>query len=79
VLSGSAEYRGCAGLSGLSCLAGDFLAIPQSDGLRAAFFYGVTPGRNEMPERIAYAREPGKLTVILGADEVVQAQKRAPR
>jgi site-specific recombinase XerD len=35
------------------------------------FFYGVTLGRNEMPERIAYAREPRKLPLILGADEVV--------
>jgi site-specific recombinase XerD len=36
------------------------------------FFYGVTLGRNEVPERIAYAREPRKLPVILGADEVVR-------
>ena len=36
------------------------------------FFYGVTLGRNEIPERIAYAREPRKLPVILGADEVVR-------
>ncbi len=36
------------------------------------FFYGVTLGRNEIPERIAYAREPQRLPVILGADEVVR-------
>ena len=35
------------------------------------FFYGVTLNRREIPERIAYARAPRKLPVILGADEVV--------
>ena len=34
------------------------------------FFYGVTLNRPEIPERIAYAREPRKLPVILSADEV---------
>lgn len=29
------------------------------------FFYGVTLGRGEIPERIPYAREPGKLPVVL--------------
>ena len=42
------------------------------------FFYGVTLGRNEMPERIAYAREPRKLPVILGADEVVRFLEAVP-
>ena len=36
------------------------------------FFYGVTLNRPEIPERIAYAREPRKLPVILSADEVVR-------
>ena len=36
------------------------------------FFYGVTLGEAEVPERIAYAREPRKLPVVLSADEVVQ-------
>ena len=36
------------------------------------FFYGVTMNRAEMPERIAYARTPRKLPVILSADEVVR-------
>jgi integrase/recombinase XerD len=36
------------------------------------FFYGITMGQNEIPERIAYAREPKKLPVILGADEVIR-------
>ena len=36
------------------------------------FFYGVTLGEAEVPERIAYAREPRKLLVVLSADEVVR-------
>jgi site-specific recombinase XerD len=42
------------------------------------FFYGVTLGQNEIPERIAYAREPRKLPVILGADEVVRFLEAVP-
>src|SRR3546814_83011 len=33
------------------------------------FFYGVTLGQSEIPERIPYAREPRKLLVVLSADE----------
>jgi site-specific recombinase XerD len=36
------------------------------------FFYGVTLGRDNIPERIPYARKPKKLPVILSADEVVR-------
>src|SRR5580704_18730404 len=36
------------------------------------FFYGVTLGDQTIPERIAYAREPRKLPVVLSADEVVR-------
>jgi len=36
------------------------------------FFYGVTLGQDAIPERIAYAREPRKLAVVLSADEVVR-------
>src|ERR1700682_1907527 len=36
------------------------------------FFYGVTLGQATVPERIAYAREPNKLPVVLSADEVVR-------
>jgi site-specific recombinase XerD len=36
------------------------------------FFYGVTLGHGEIPVRIAYAREPHKLPVVLSADEVVR-------
>ena len=35
------------------------------------FFYGVTLGLDTIPERIAYAREPCKLPVVLNADQVV--------
>jgi len=36
------------------------------------FFYGVTLGQANLPERIPHAREPQKLPVVLGADEVVR-------
>ena len=36
------------------------------------FFYGVTLGQAELPERIAHAREPQELPVVLSADEVVR-------
>ena len=42
------------------------------------FFYGVTLKRDEMPERIPYARQPRKLPVVLGADEVVQFLESVP-
>jgi site-specific recombinase XerD len=36
------------------------------------FFYGVTLGRDEAPERIPYARQPKTLPVVLSQDEVVR-------
>jgi integrase/recombinase XerD len=36
------------------------------------FFFGVTLGRADLPERIPHAREPRRLPVVLGADEVVR-------
>jgi integrase len=36
------------------------------------FFYGVTLGEAEVPERIPHAREPRKLPIALSADEVVR-------
>jgi integrase/recombinase XerD len=36
------------------------------------FFYGVSLGQADLPERIAHAREPRKLPVVLSADEVVR-------
>src|SRR5215470_18432453 len=42
------------------------------------FFYGVTLGQATIPERIAYAREPSKLPVVLSADEVVRFLEAIP-
>ena len=42
------------------------------------FFYGVTLGQGDIPERIAYAREPRKLPVVLSADEVAQFLEAIP-
>ncbi len=36
------------------------------------FFYGVTLGQDEVPERIPYARQPRTLPVVLSPDEVVR-------
>jgi integrase/recombinase XerD len=36
------------------------------------FFYGVTLGRDEVPERIAYARKPRTLPIVLSGPEVVR-------
>ena len=36
------------------------------------FFYGVTLGQNEVPERIPYARKPAALPDVLSRDEVVR-------
>ncbi len=41
------------------------------------FFYGVTLGHAEIPERIAYARSPRTLPVVSSADEVVRSWKRS--
>ncbi len=42
------------------------------------FFYGVTLGHGEVPERIPYARQPRKLPVVLSADEVVRFLEAVP-
>ncbi len=42
------------------------------------FFYGVTLGHADIPERIPYAREPRKLPVVLSADEVVRFLEAVP-
>lgn len=42
------------------------------------FFYGVTLHQPELPERIAYAREPRKLPVVLSTDEVVRFLEAVP-
>jgi integrase/recombinase XerD len=42
------------------------------------FLYGVTLGRPDLPERIAHAREPRTLPVVLSADEVVRFLEAVP-
>lgn len=42
------------------------------------FFYGVTLGHAEIPERIAYARSPRTLPVVLSTDEVVRFLEAVP-
>ena len=42
------------------------------------FFYGVTLVQTDLPERIPYAREPRKLPLVLGADEVVRFLEAVP-
>lgn len=42
------------------------------------FFFGVTLGHAEIPERIAYARTPAKLPTILNGDEVVRFLEAVP-
>ena len=42
------------------------------------FLYGVTLARPDLPERIAHAREPQKLPVVLSADEVVRFLEAVP-
>src|SRR5271155_4231597 len=42
------------------------------------FFFGVTLGRSELPQRIPYARQPRRLPVVLSADEVVRFLEAVP-
>jgi site-specific recombinase XerD len=42
------------------------------------FFYAVTLSQDAVPERIAYARKPSKLLVVLSADEVVRFLEAIP-
>jgi site-specific recombinase XerD len=42
------------------------------------FFYGVTLGRERMPQHLAYAHEPSKLPVVLSASEVVRFLAAVP-
>jgi integrase/recombinase XerD len=42
------------------------------------FLYGVTLHQPDLPERIPHAREPRKLPVVLGADEVVRFLEAVP-
>ncbi len=42
------------------------------------FFYGITLGHAETPERIPYARKPRTLPLVLSADEVVRFLEAVP-
>lgn len=42
------------------------------------FFFGVTLGLGEIPERIAYPRTPSKLPAILNGDEIVRFLEAIP-
>jgi integrase/recombinase XerD len=42
------------------------------------FFYGVTLGHADIPDRIAYARSPRTLPVVLSVDEVVRFLEAVP-
>jgi integrase/recombinase XerD len=42
------------------------------------FFFGVTLGHDEIPERIAYARTPSRLPAILNGDEIVRLLEAVP-
>jgi len=42
------------------------------------FLYGVTLKQTDLPERIPYAREPRKLPVVLGTDDVVRFLEAVP-
>ncbi|NEJ03089.1 tyrosine-type recombinase/integrase [Rhizobium ruizarguesonis] len=42
------------------------------------FYFGVTLGHGEIPERIAYARTPAKLPTILNGDEIVRFLDAVP-
>lgn len=42
------------------------------------FFFGITLDHNAILERIAYAREPRKLPVVLSADEIVRFLEAVP-
>jgi integrase/recombinase XerD len=42
------------------------------------FFFGITLGHGEIPERIAYARTPAKLPTILNGDEIVRFLEAVP-
>jgi len=42
------------------------------------FFYGVTLGQTDVPERIPYARKPRSLPVVLSQDEVVRFLEAVP-
>src|SRR5438874_10869534 len=54
------------------------MACAEPNRLRTSVLLGVTLGQATVPERIAYAREPSKLPVVLSADEVVRFLEAIP-
>ena len=54
------------------------MAFAEPDRLRTAFFLRGDAQSDYDPERIAYAREPQKLPVVLSADEVVRFLEAIP-
>ena len=66
------------GLSGASGCRRHVVAGPEPDRLCAAFLLWRDARPADLPERIAYAREPQRLPVVLGADEVVRFLEAVP-
>jgi len=54
------------------------VAGAEPDSLRSSFPVRVTLKQTDLPERIPYAREPRKLPVVLGTDEVVRFLEAVP-
>ena len=54
------------------------MAGAEPDGLCSPLPVWVTLRQSDLPERIPYAREPQKLPVALGADEVVRFLEAVP-
>jgi integrase/recombinase XerD len=77
-VAGSAHFGGCSDVSGAHGCQGD--PVPGLNQVVCAlqFFCGVTLRRDEIPERIAYARQPRKLPEVLNADEVVRFLEAVP-
>ena len=63
---------GCSGLSGASGFEGASAALAEPGCLRLALLLRRAASATTIPERIAYAREPRKLPMVLSADEVVR-------
>ena len=70
-LAGQADPGRCPRLPGPSRLDRHLVAQPEPDVCALRFFYGVTLGDATLPERIPHGRGPGKLPVVLSADEIV--------
>ncbi|EJB01732.1 site-specific recombinase XerD [Rhizobium leguminosarum bv. trifolii WSM597] len=56
----------------------DRLGLEDVRAFALRFFFGITLGHGEIPERIAYARTPAKLPTILSGDEIVRFLEAVP-